>query len=78
MLTGATSGDELLDSQTVSHKSDLQDSKVVDNACVALSCIADALSGNSSLLAQFCSDGNLLSQTLQLVRSGYHHDVWTF
>ena len=44
-----------------------QDSKVVDNACIALCHIAEALSGSSGLLAQLCSDGNMLAQALQLV-----------
>ena len=57
---------------TLSHSCYPQDSKIVDNACVALSHIAEALSGNSVLLAQLCSDGNLLAQTLQLVSPETH------
>ncbi|GAX77476.1 hypothetical protein CEUSTIGMA_g4920.t1 [Chlamydomonas eustigma] len=43
------------------------DVKVVDNACIALSHIVEALSPQSSLITKLCEEGSLLTQTLQLV-----------
>ena len=40
----------------------------MDNACIALCYIAEALSSSSGLLAQLCSDSSMLAQALQLVR----------
>jgi hypothetical protein len=52
----------------------LQDIKVVDNACIALSHIVEALSPQSSLIAKLCEEGGLLNQTLQLVCCGHRMD----
>lgn len=46
------------------------DAKVVDNACMALSHIADSYSTQQSLL-QALSGGGLMNQALQLVSSNW-------
>lgn len=46
------------------------DSKVVDNACIALSHIAEAFASHPELLAQL-SSGGLITQALQLVSVGH-------
>lgn len=46
-----------------------QDAKVVDNACVALSHVADAFASQTSLL-EVLSSGGLIGQALQLVSRG--------
>lgn len=52
-----------------------QDAKVVDNACVALSHIAEALPSHKGLVSQLCGDGRLLTETLKLVSTSppCHH-----